>query len=193
MKKQEFLRSMKRRLSGLPREEVEERLGFYSEMIDDRMEEGLTEAEAIADIVADDELAAELRGGSEPLSGSATVRPRRRRSALLIVLLVLGSPIWLSLAVAAVAITVSVLAVIWSVTVAMWAVFASLVGCAVGGAISGAVLAINGQVLSGVAAVGAGLLCGGLAILAFMGSVATTRGVVFMTKKTALAIRRCFG
>ena len=39
MTKQEFLAELRRGLSGLPQNDIEERLNFYSEMIDDRMEE----------------------------------------------------------------------------------------------------------------------------------------------------------
>ena len=46
MSKQEFLEQLRRGLSGLPREDIEERLKFYSEMLEDRMEEGLSEEEA---------------------------------------------------------------------------------------------------------------------------------------------------
>ncbi len=42
MTKQEFIAELRKGLSGLPKKELEERLTFYSEMIDDRMEEGLT-------------------------------------------------------------------------------------------------------------------------------------------------------
>ena len=35
-------------LSGLPQDDVEERLSFYGEMIEDWIEEGLSEAEAVA-------------------------------------------------------------------------------------------------------------------------------------------------
>ena len=48
MSKQEFLDQLRARLSGLPRQDVIERLNFYSEMIDDRMEEGLSEEDAKA-------------------------------------------------------------------------------------------------------------------------------------------------
>jgi uncharacterized membrane protein len=41
MTKLQFLMALHEKMSGLPREEVEERLEFYSEMIEDRMEEGL--------------------------------------------------------------------------------------------------------------------------------------------------------
>ncbi len=48
MDKAGFLEELRQRLSGLPREELEERLSFYGEMLEDRMEEGLTEEEAVA-------------------------------------------------------------------------------------------------------------------------------------------------
>ena len=56
MKKEEFLRALEKSLSGLPREDIEERLQFYSESIDDRVDEGKTEEEAINDIGSVDEI-----------------------------------------------------------------------------------------------------------------------------------------
>ena len=40
MRKLEFLAALNVKLSGLPKEEVKERTNFYSEMIDDRIEDG---------------------------------------------------------------------------------------------------------------------------------------------------------
>ena len=59
MNKQEFLKNLRVSLSNLPQEEIEERIIFYSEMIDDRIEEGLSEEEAKAMIV---------RGFASPIS-----------------------------------------------------------------------------------------------------------------------------
>ena len=50
MRKQEFLTALQTRLSGLPQEDVEERVSFYGEMIDDRVEEGLSEEDAVTAI-----------------------------------------------------------------------------------------------------------------------------------------------
>ena len=50
MGKAEFLEVLRRKLTGLPQAEIEERLAFYNEMIDDRIEDGLTEEEAVAEI-----------------------------------------------------------------------------------------------------------------------------------------------
>ena len=60
MTKIKFLLSLHDRLSGLPQDEVEERLNFYSEMIEDRMEEGISEEEAVAAIGPIDEIAEQI-------------------------------------------------------------------------------------------------------------------------------------
>ena len=60
MRKQEFIYQLWKKLSDLPKEEVEERLSFYAEMIDDRMEEGLSEEEAVAAIGSTDEIAGQI-------------------------------------------------------------------------------------------------------------------------------------
>ena len=48
MRKEEFLSQLESGLYGLPQADIDERLSFYAEMIDDRMEEGLGEEEAVA-------------------------------------------------------------------------------------------------------------------------------------------------
>ena len=49
MNKQDFLSQLKKGLSGLKKQEREERLTFYRDRIEDRMEEGLSEEAAVAE------------------------------------------------------------------------------------------------------------------------------------------------
>ena len=49
MSKTEFLTELKKALEGLPEEDIEKSLEYYSEMIDDRIEDGLSEEEAVAE------------------------------------------------------------------------------------------------------------------------------------------------
>ena len=102
MDKQTFLTRLRNGLSGLPQEDVEERLTFYSEMIDDRMEEGCTEAEAVAEIGPVEEVLAQIVADI-PLTKlvKKKMKPKHTLKAWEIVLLVLGSPLWLSLLVSA--------------------------------------------------------------------------------------------
>ena len=114
MSKQEFLAQLEKGLYGLPQADIDERLGFYSEMIDDRMEEGLSEEEAVAGIGSVDEVIAEIVA-EIPLSKLVKERIPKQIDAGLIVLLVLGFPVWLPLLIAGVAVVFSLYGSLWAV------------------------------------------------------------------------------
>ena len=193
MTKTEFISELKKRLSGLPKEEIDERISFYGEMIDDRVEDGRTEEEAVSDIGTVDEVSAQIIADT-PLTKIAKerIKPKRKLRAWEIVLLVLGSPIWLSLAIVAAAIILALYIVLWSVIVCLWSVFASFVACALGGMVSGVVIAFTENAVSGIAVIGLGFVCAGLAIFSFFGCKAATKGIVVLTKKIAIGIKKCF-
>ena len=127
MSKQEFLMQLRKGLSGLPQEDIEERLTFYSEMIDDRMEEGFSEGEAVAAVGSAQEIAAQVVA-EIPFAKIAKerIKSKRRLSASEIVLLALGSPIWLSLGIAVFAVILSIYVLLWAVMISLWSVFVSL-------------------------------------------------------------------
>ena len=107
-------------------------------------------------------------------------------------LLILGSPIWLSLAVAVVSVVISVYASLWSVIVSLWAVFGSLVGTSFGGFVTSLVFFFSENAIPGVAMLGVAVLCVGLSIFAFFGSLAATKGLVWLTCRIALWIKGWF-
>ncbi len=188
MTKLEFLLSLREALSGLPQDEVLERLNFYREMIEDRVEEGLSEEEAVAAVGSVDEIAAQI---IEEISHTKQqAKPKKRLTAWEIVLLVLGSPVWLSLLIAVVAVLFSLYVSLWAIIVALWAVFASFIGCAFGGIAGGAGFALGGKPFTGLAMIGAGLMCAGLSIFAFFGCKAATKGAVLLVKMVARGIKK---
>ena len=193
MTKLRFILSLQERLSCLPQDDLEERLSFYNEMIEDRMEEGLSEEEAVAAIGSVEEIAEQIVA-EIPLAKLAKekIRPKRRLKGWEIVLLVLGSPIWLSLGIAAFAVMLSLYISLWAVIISLWAVFASLAGCFIGGVLAGILSAIGGNVASGLAVLAAGVVCAGLAIFMFYGCKAATKGILMLTKKTAIGIKNRF-
>lgn len=193
MRKHEFLIKLHNELSGLPQNEVEERLDFYSEMIDDRMDEGLSEKEAVAQIGSVDEIASQILA-EMPFSRliKEKIKPTRRFKAWEIVLLAVGSPIWLSLLIAAFAVLISLYAVLWSVVISLWSVFVSVAACALWGVLGGIIVATGEYTLTGIAMIGFGIFCAGLPIFLFYGCKAATKGTVWLTKKIALGIKRCF-
>lgn len=193
MNKTDFLLALTEKLSQLPLEEIEDRWDYYSEMIDDRMEDGLSEEEAVAEMGPVEEIAAQIVSDI-PLSRlvKEKIKPKRRLRALEIVLLVLGSPIWISLLIAAFTVILSLYVVLWSVIISLWAIFVALAASALGCTVAGIIFAVTGKVLAGFAMIGAGILCAGLAIFLFFGCKAATRGILRLTKKIPLGIKRCF-
>ena len=186
MDKQAFLGQLGKKLVGLPHDEIAERLAFYSEVIDDRMEEGLSEDEAVAAAGSVDELTSQVITDSLLVENiKMSNAAERRLSPQEILLLILGSPIWLSLLVAAVA-------MILSLYVSLWAVFGSLVGCAFGGIGAGIFLVCRDNTLSGVAILGAGILCSGISIFLFYSCKAASVGTISLTKKATLRIKNRF-
>ncbi len=172
MSKQEFLARLRNGLSKLPQHDREERLTFYSEMIDDRMEEGLSEEEAVCEIGDIDQLISQITA-DVPLEKT---KSRRRLRPWEIILLVLGSPIWLSLLIA-------VFAVMLSLCLSLWAVFVSLAACALGGIVAGIGFACNGHALPGLAMIGAGMVCAGLSVFMFYACKAATKGMWQLIKR----------
>lgn len=193
MNKQEFLAQLRKGLSGLPQEDIEERLSFYGEMIDDRVEEGLSESEAVGEIGPVHTVVTQILSDI-PLTKlvKQRVKPNRGLKVWEIVLLVLGSPIWLSLLIAAFATIFSAYIVIWSAVVTLWSVGASLAACSLGGIVSAVVFALQGYGFTGFAMLSAGICSAGLSIFSFFGCKAATRGVLLLTKKMALGIKTLF-
>ena len=193
MNKQEFLIRLRKGLQGLPQNDIEERLTFYNEMIDDRMEEGVTEEEAVSGIGTVDEIVSQIVAETS-LSKlvKEKVRPKRALRVWEIVLLTLGSPIWLSLGIAAAAVIFSVYITLWAVIISLWAVFASFIICAAGSVPAGIIFIKNANKISGAVMLLGGIVCAGLSIFMFFGCKAVTKGILILTKKIALRIKSCF-
>lgn len=190
MNKPEFLAELRKGLSGLPQEEVEERLTFYGEMLEDQMEEGLSEEEAVAAAGPVDEIVRQTVADT-PLAKLAKerIRPKRHLKAWEIVLLVLGSPVWLSLGIAAAAVLFALYVSLWSVILSLWAVFGSLAVCAAAGLPAGVLFALRGHAAAGLALLSAGLVCAGLSIWLFFGCRAAAAGTWTLTKKCAVWVK----
>lgn len=193
MKRLEFLLQLRERLSCLPQSDMEERLTFYNEMIDDLMEEGLSEQEAVAQIGNVDEIVSQILQDT-PLSTlvKERIKPKQRMKPWQIVLLAVGSPLWVSLLMAAFAVAISLYAVLWVLVICLWAVFAAVAACALGGMVGGGIFAATGNRLAGIATIGAAMVCAGVAIFLFCGCKAATKGAARLTGKIISATKRCF-
>lgn len=190
MTKVDFILALTERLSGLPWAEVEERLSFYDEMISDRMEEGLCEEDAVSEMGDLDEVAAQIIS-DVPLTKimKVKIREKRRMKVWEILLLVLGSPIWLSILISILAVLFSVYVSLWSVVISLWACDLALVlsgvCCILGGAAFAGILSVP----TGLALVGAGLVACGLSIFLFFGCKAAAKGILWLGKSVIFCIK----
>lgn len=193
MNKQEFLLKLREGLSGIPKDDVEGRLTFYEELLDDSMEEGLTEEEAVERMGTVDEIVAQVLS-EIPLTKlvKERVKPKRTLKTWEIVLIILGFPVWLPLVIAGAAVMFSVYVVLWSLIISLWAVELSFIASALGSAVIGVIYLIKGAVPFGLMLLSASLILAGLSIFLFFGCKAATLGTVVLTKKIALGIKSLF-
>lgn len=187
MTKLEFLEELKKGLSGLPQEDIDERIDFYSEMIDDKIEEGILETDAVASIGNVQDIVSQIVAEAPILKlVKERVKPKTKLKAWEIVLLAVGSPIWASLLIAFLAVVLSLYVSLWAVIISLWAVFVSLVASGFSGVVGGAVFSFTGNGVSGLFMIGAALVALGLGVLCFFGCKAATKGTVILTKKMIL-------
>lgn len=190
MSKQEFLAALQDGLRGLPPEDIQRWVEFYGEMVEDRMEDGMTEAEAVAALGSVHQIIAQILAQTPlPRLVQEKVKPKRPIRAWEIVLLVAGSPIWVPLAFAAVLVFLACYVVLWACIVTLYAVDLSL---AVGGVacLAGSLLlAPSGNLPARVFLIGAGLACVGLAILLFFTFNQVSAWILRLSKKALLALK----
>ena len=191
MKRQEFLQALKARLWALPERDIQQSLDYYNEMIDDRMEDGLSEEEAVAAVGDLDEIVEQIMSESPHTPAlvnkeeKQTAQPKQakekgRVQPWIIVLLILGAPLWISLVGGIGSGVLGVYVSLWSVVIVLYVVAVALIAAAIG-CIIGCFFMI-GKLGSIMVAVGAALVCAGLGILMFMLGNLAAKGMVALTK-----------
>jgi len=184
MNKTEFLQCLGEKLTALPPNEIEKTQGFYSEMIDDRMEDGMNEDDAVAAIGDIDAIVNESLLDL-PLATlmKAKIRPATKLKSWEIVLIVLGFPLWFPLLGAFFAVILAVYASVWAVIISLYAAVAGLVIGGIGG-VFGVFFAQSFP--SGLFMLGCGLFFTGTGILAFFG---VKKLSIWLVKLTGLFLR----
>ncbi len=127
MTKSSFLEELADALCDLAQDDIQNSLDYYSEMIDERIEAGMSEEDAVAELGTPYSAAREIMLDMPlPKVIKSKCKKKSAWKAWEIVLLILGSPIWLSLGIAVLAIILAVYVVLWSVVISLWAVDAGV-------------------------------------------------------------------
>ena len=201
MSKQEFIDELRAKLSKLHNVDIEERLRFYEEMISDRMEDGLSEEDAISGIGSIDEIYLQISQDAPKTHLSLdkakqkTELHRRKKIIILSSTAIIWAPILIALAASALAIAVSIVAVLislfvtlWALIASVWTIFAAFALSAPAAVLIAILNVFSGNILPGIAILGGGMVVAGLAIFAFFGAIYSTKGSAILTKKSYFGI-----
>ena len=192
MYKEQFLSALRRGLSQLPPEEIEKQVAYYSELIDDMTEDGMTEYEAVSRLGSVEDIYQDiLQNMPLPLLVKSRAKPKGGWTALSIVLIILGFPIWFSLAVALFAVVFSIYIVIWVLVIVVFAVFISFAACVLALIVLFVRFLFSGAALA-VLALGCAFVLAGLAILTWILAVAFAKLIVRASAAIGRGVKSLF-
>ena len=175
MKKTEFLMLLRQKLSILPKQEQDETLEYYSEMIDDYIESGYTPEQAVAQMGGVENIAAQVLAGSHPPVYEAHGVQKRKQTGLLW-LAILGFPIWLPLLIVAfcVLLVFAVVLVVLGIVVP-WVLVIAFGASALGLLVSTPIICVGEGVPSMIFTLGAAFVLGALCIFSLWVALRTTK------------------
>lgn len=193
MNKQEYLESIRSRISAMPADDVNRFMDYYSEMIDDRVEDGLSEEEAVADMGSPD-AAVEQILEDMPLTKlvKEKIKPKHELKAWEVVLIVLGSPVWIPLLITAAVLLLTLWIVAFALLISFYAVVLSFVVAGIGGLICTILLFVANSPYTAVLMLGAALIGIGIAILFVVSVKPVTVGIFKVCKASVNGIKRMF-
>lgn len=193
MNKQEFLHRLSNELACIPDADRQKFLEYYSEMLDDRIEDGMSEAEAVAEMGMPAAIAKQIMLDM-PFTAVVKARVKEKRSLAVweIVLLVLGSPIWLSLLVAAVSVVIAVYVTLWAILISLYAVVFSFAAGGLCSAAFGIVSLFGADAVGAMLFIGAGLSVIGIGGLLLPAVNLAAKGTVLLTRLIGRGIKSCF-
>lgn len=192
MNKIEFINELKIRLSTLPQSEIDKSVSYYDEIISDRIEDGMTEEEAIMGLSDIDKIVSDIMHDMTlPTLMKARLNDSKEKASnktLWIILVIIGSPIWFPILLAFGIVLLSIYIVAWSIILTIYIVEVAFAFSCIFGIIGGIVTVFTGNVQAGIYIFGTSLVLGGLSILLFKPIILLTkefaRFTAFIAKKT---------
>ena len=169
MRKFEFLEELKHRLSKLSDCEIEKTASFYAECIDDRIEEGMTEEEAVCALGSIDSIVKEILMDT-PLPSLVQNKIKKshnnsKNRTLWMALAICGFPFWFIIGLFLLIMILTVYILIWSVVIVLFATVFSFAIVGIGGLVSGIVTCFTKGPAIGFSIIGFSIICIGLFLL----------------------------
>ncbi|MBQ9513976.1 MAG: DUF1700 domain-containing protein [Clostridia bacterium] len=191
MGKQEFIKELKGRLKGISDKDLNERISFYSEMIDDLMENGKTEEEAVSELGSIDEIVKQVISETPLLSVvKEKIRPKKTMSTAEKILIVLGFPVWFPLLITVLALAFTFYVLLWVGVIVVYSVEISFIGVAFAGVVGFFAYLFGGEL--NLISIGAGLIGLGLSVPFYYVCAYLTKGTLKVSRSIALKIKTRF-
>lgn len=193
MTKNEYLNSIQSRLQGIPEEEIQKTLAYFSEMIDDRMEDGMSEEEAVA---AAGSVEDAVKGVLEEVPLSKMIKERRRSRRKMktweIVLLAVGSPVWVPLLICAFAVVLTLYIAIWACVIVFFAADLAILVSGLASFVVGLATLFTGNPVYALYAIGTGLFLSGGGLMLVIPLINLAKATVKLAGWIILRIKTLF-
>ncbi len=186
MNKVEFLALLHQQLKCLTRAELERTIDYYSEIIDDRIEAGESEEYAVLSVGSVEEIVAQV------LTERKTKKTIAKNKQQLVISIA-GAPLWIPLAIAALAIILSLYITAWSIVASVAIVEASFLIAAPFGVIWGIIGAFSGSAVLGILFIGGCLCLAGIALISLFPTITLMKHSVKLTKTSVIKIIKAVG
>ena len=189
MTKDIFINELKDKLKGLPKEEIDERISFYEELIDDMIEDGKTVDEALEKLGTIEEVSAKITS-EVPLTKivKERIKPKKELKAWEIVLIILGFPLWFPLVLTGIILLLTFSIILWVLVLVSYIVTISIGISSIGVLILFFISLFSGSFDMFV--LGTTLACFGLTILLFFASYYFGKGIVKLHKLFFLSLKK---
>ena len=192
--KEKFILKLSLRLKDLDTSDIEKACEFYSKMIDDRVDDGMSKEEAIEALGPMDYIEASIRDNirnnasfthicnNDTLDDILPIKEKRELNGSVLILLILSFPIWFSLIVLALALALAIFIGIWAVVCSSYIANAALGVGGLATLLSGFGFLFTGNFSPAVLAISEALLLIGAGLVLFVALKYITRLGLWATR-----------
>lgn len=185
MTRNEFIIDLRKALSHLKKDDQDRTISYYSEMIADRIDSGMSEEDAVNKMGSISQI---VRGVEEEISIEEVKKEKpknKNNHATIFILILLAIPLWVPIFASIFSVLVVAYAMIWVLIAVFIVVEASMAIVGIAGII-GFFTNMTTSIPSAFLILGAGLICGGLCLLMFKPMLFIIKKLMYYSKRSFL-------
>lgn len=193
MTRLKFNEILRKRLNGIPKDDIDKTLEYYNEILSDKIDDGMSEEEAIKSLGTIDEIVKiTLSEISFPKLIKEKLGLNKKLKTWQIILLASTFYIWIPVSITLFAVALALYISLWSGVIAVGAVGVASIACAPVVLIFGLIDIFTGNIASGVLFIGFSLLFVGVSILLGILTKQFALLMVKVCKKLIIKIKSLF-